>query len=811
MKRISSKNPRERIRIDSSWRFHLGDIPFPTPVTHNETYMQDFAKAGGFLGPAGVDYDDSSWRVVDLPHDWAVEGEFRPEANMSHGYLPGGVAWYRKSFDIPAADADGKLFLEFDGIFRDAEVYLNGHLIGNEPSGYIATRYDVTDQALYGQRNMLAVRVDATRFEGWWYEGAGIYRHVSLLKTPQMHVKPWGVFVSSRVNTRKGKAIGPAWICVTTDLANDSDHDARCELLCEIIDPAGGVVASARRKAHVPCGQELRVTQQLRVASPELWSLEQPCLYAVRCRLLKGRRVVDEAKTSFGIRSAVFHPKRGFLLNGLPVKLKGTSNHQDHAGVGIALPDRLHEFRIERLKEMGCNAWRCAHNPPAAEFLDACDRLGMLVMDETRCMNSTPSGLAQLQSMILRDRNHPSVVIWSLGNEEVIHQHTDTGRRIIRTMKRLARRLDPTRPVTLAMNGGWGDAVTSLLDVQGINYFPELYDDFHKRFPRLPILATETTPAFCTRGIHVSDPARGHFDSYDIKKCPKEWAHCSTVEEIWKAVADRDFVAGLFPWVGFDYRGEPPPFAWPCVSTNMGMLDLCGFAKDHFYYHQAWWTDRPVLHIFPHWNWPGREGQTIDVWCYSNCLRIELFLNGASLGGQEMPRNGHLEWKVPYAPGTLLAKGILADGREIQHKVETTGRPVALQIQADRDTIAADGCDLSILTVSAVDDAGRAVSDAGNHVGFEIAGPGRILGVGNGDPSSHEPDRARARKLFSGLCQLLVQSVDGQPGEIAVRANSAGLALARRIVMARLQGPSGLCTRSIRGQNRRSQQPLRQP
>jgi beta-galactosidase len=498
--------------------------------------------------------------------------------------------------------------------------------------------------------------------------------------------------------------------------------------------------------------------------------------------VLSGGEVIDGLETPFGVRSCVFDPKKGFLLNGMPIKLKGTSNHQDHGGVGVALPDRLHEFRIERLKEMGSNAWRCAHNPPAAEFLDACDRLGMVVMDETRCMNSTAAGLHQLESMILRDRNHPSVVIWSLGNEEHFHQGTETGERIIRTMKRLAKRLDPTRPITLAMNQSWGGPVSPLLDVQGINYFPDLYDDYHKRFPKQPILATENSPAFCTRGIHVNDPERCHFNSYDTRKAPKEWTHCITTEEAWKAVAQRDFIAGIFPWTGFDYRGEPAPFAWPCVSTNMGLLDLCGFPKDHFYYHQAWWTDRPVLHIFPHWNWPGREGKSIDVWCYSNCERVELFLNGASLGAQEMPRNGHLEWKVQYAPGTLLAQGFSKGKLEIESKIETTGSPASLQILADRDTIQADGRDVSIMTVWALDDAGRLVPYAGNDVAFEVTGPGRIIGTGNGDPSSHEPDKASGRRLFNGLCQLLVQSVDGQPGEIAVKARAAGLSQAGCLV-----------------------------
>lgn len=782
MKRTALKTRRVRRLMDSSWRFHLGDIPFPKPVTHQESYLYGHAKTGAFLGAAKSDYDDSSWRMLDLPHDWAVEGEFSPDANMSHGYLPCGVAWYRKSFEIPAKDASSKLFLEFDGIFRDASVYLNGHFIGNEPSGYITARYDITDHAIYGGQNALAVRVDATHNEGWWYEGAGIYRHVWLLKTSELHIKPWGVFVSSNVKTRKGKAIGAASVSVRTEISNHSDHDALCKLVSEIIASSGSVVATATSTVAVPVSENVRVTQKLRIAAPDLWSPERPHLYTVRSKVLNGGNVMDDLETSFGVRSSVFDPAKGFLLNGVPVKLKGTSNHQDHAGVGIALPDRLHEFRIERLKEMGSNAWRCAHNPPAPEFLDACDRLGMIVMDETRCMNSTAAGLHQLESMILRDRNHPSVVIWSLGNEEYFHQGTETGRRIIRTMKRLARQLDPTRPITLAMNGAWGGPVSPLLDVQGINYFPDLYDDYHKRFPKQPILATENSPAFCTRGIHVNDPERCHFNSYDTPKAPKEWTHCITTEESWKAVAQRDFIAGIFPWTGFDYRGEPAPFEWPCVLTNMGLLDLCGFPKDHFHYHQAWWTDRPVLHIFPHWNWPGREGQTIDVWCYSNCQRVELFLNGTSLGTQEMPRNGHLEWKVEYAPGTLLAQGSSKGKLEIESKLETTGVPASLQIRADRETIKADGRDLSIMTVSALDDAGRLVPYAGNDVAFEVTGPGRIIGTGNGDPSSHEPDKASARRLFNGLCQLIVQSLEGRPGEIAVQARATGLSQVRCLV-----------------------------
>ncbi len=766
---------RERLSFDQGWSFHLGEIPLPVPVTHEESYLHGFAKTGGFQGPAGKSYDDSSWRLLDLPHDWAVEGAFSPSANMNHGYLPTGQAWYRKSFELPASDEGRRIFLEFDGVFRDATVYLNGHRIGNEPSGYISVRYDITDQALYGEMNSLAVHVDASVNEGWWYEGAGIYRHVWLLKTPALHIKPWGVFVRSEVKASNGKAKGPATLTIETDLANDSDANSECEVESSVIDASGKELISAKAKISIDAGDSATAKQQMKLESPELWSVESPALYTLRSRLLRNGKPIDSTETVFGIRSAVFDPDKGFLLNGKPVKLKGTSNHQDHAGVGVAVPDSLNEFRIKRLQEMGSNAWRCAHNPPAPEFLDACDRLGMLVMDETRCMNSTVEGMRQLESMLLRDRNHPSVIVWSVGNEEHFHQGTESGRRIVSTMKRLVRKLDLMRPISIAMHHSWGGPVTPVLDVQGINYSPGSYDGFHKEFPKHPVLATETSPAFCTRGVYEDDPERCHLRSYDVRKTPKEWGHCITVEEAWKAVAERPFVAGLFPWTGFDYRGEPAPHKWPCVVTNMGILDLCGFPKDHFFYHQSWWSEKPVLHLLPHWNWPGHEGQEKDVWCYSNCDKVELFLNGVSLGAKEMPRNGHLEWKVKYAPGVLSAKGFDSGKLVMTAKVETTGAPAQIAISADRRTLDADGNDVAVLTVSILDAEGRLVPYAGNDVAFKVSGPGTIIGTGNGDPSSHEADKAPRRKTFSGLCQLIVQTQRGKPGEIVLEALSTGL------------------------------------
>ncbi|MGE4489183.1 MAG: beta-galactosidase GalA [Kiritimatiellales bacterium] len=765
---------REKISMDCDWRFHLGDIPFPIPSCHHESYNYGLSKTGGCLGAASIDFDDSSWRTLDVPHDWVIEGGFSESAIVTHGYRPGGIAWYRKHFTVPETDCDRKLLLIFDGIFRDAVIYLNGHRMYHEPSGYTTIALDISDQVLYGENNVLAVRVDATDGEGWWYEGGGIYRHVWLLKTPRLHFKLWGELISSSVETENGKAVGPAGVGVQNCIVNEDDVSCDCVIETQMINPDGSVCARNSTEGHIAAGEEFGFHIELTVDTPQLWSTDTPALYTLESTVIVNGASVDRVSTAFGIRDVVFDVEKGFLLNGVPTKIKGTCNHQDHAGVGVALPDRLHEFRINRLKEMGSNAWRCAHHPPPEEFLDACDRLGMLVMDETRCMNSTPEGFHQLETMILRDRNHPSIIIWSLGNEENHHQGTDTGRRIIRSMKKRAGRLDPGRQIILAMNADWGSPLTEELDVQGINYFPDVYDDFHKRFPALPVIATESSPAFCTRGVYADDPAHGHFSSYDLRKV--DASHCLTVEDAWKSVADRPFVLGLFSWPGFDYHGEPEPLAWPCVGTNMGLVDLCGFPKDHFYYLKSWWQRDPVLHIFPHWNWQGREGEPIDVWCYSNCESVELFLNGNSLGKKKMPRNGHLAWQVEYAPGVITARAYHADKVVMEASRETTAEAVALKAGSTWDgKVKADGRDVEILNVSAVDYAGRTVPVADHRIEFKISGPGRIIGVGNGDPASHDPDKAAHCRLFNGCCQVLVQSCRNEPGVIRVEACSMGL------------------------------------
>jgi len=483
------------------------------------------------------------------------------------------------------------------------------------------------------------------------------------------------------------------------------------------------------------------------------------------------KQPADVYETPFGVRTIKFDADKGFFLNGKHVFLKGTCNHQDHAGMGTAVPDRVNVFRLEKLKEMGCNSYRMSHNPPAPELLDACDRMGILVMDEQRQIGATPEILGQLARMVRRDRNHPSIFMWSLGNEEWEPQGSDFGARLLRKMRVVVEDLDPTRPMTMPMHGAWGQGFTHVVDVQGCNYLHNGdMDAFHKQWPAIPMIGSEEGSTVGTRGIYENDKAKGYLSAYDANTT--FWA--ARAEEWWNYYLARPWVAGGFVWTGFDYRGEPSPLDWPCINSHFGIMDTCGFHKDIYYFYQAWWTDKPVLHLLPHWNWPGREGQTIDVRCFSNFDEVELFLNGESLGKQKMPRNSHLAWKVKYAPGVLLAKGY-KDGQAVaEKKVETTGAPAAVKLFPDRKTINADGKDVSMVMVSIVDAKGRIVPVAENEISFEIGANARIIGVGNGDPSSHEPDKAEKRKAFNGLCQVIIQSTR-RTGPIELKATSPGL------------------------------------
>jgi beta-galactosidase len=716
-------------------------------------------------------YDDRAWRTVHLPHDYVVEGKFSPTEDGSHGFLPKPQAWYRKTFTLPRSWKGKKVWLEFDGVTRNATVFLNGKGMTRHASGYIGFRLDLTRAARYGETNTLAIHVDPRQNEGWWYEGGGLYRHVWLNATDPVHLVPGETYVRSDVRD------GAATLKIRHALEK-RDGRPRVTVLTDVLDPSGRSVAKARTPLILSAEQSgfgLEVT----VPKPRLWSLETPNLYRLVTTVERNGRTIDRTETSFGIRTIRFDREKGFFLNGKHVLLKGTCNHQDHAGVGTAIPDRLQEWRIKKLKEMGSNAYRCSHNPPAPEVLEACDRLGMLVMDETRHLGDTtlsksPAGtpateLTEFRELLRRDRNHPSVILWSVANEEPIIGTPD-GARIVRAMKAAVQELDPTRPVTGALNFGWESGAGPLLDVMGFNYNVSAYDRIYKLYPNMPMHGSETASTVSTRGIYANDEARGYVSAYDVNH--PGWG--ATAEEAWKAIANRPWMAGAFVWTGFDYKGEPTPYSWPCINSHFGILDIAGFPKDNFFYYQAWWSEKPVLHLLPHWNWPGREGQPIRVWVHGNAERVELTLNGRSLGTKEMPRLGHLEWDVPYEPGSLQARGF-SGGREVSSTMVRTSMPAAeIRLRSDWKDVLADSEDAALVAVEVIDAFGNPVPIADNRIEFEVVGTGRVVGVGNGDPSDHDPDKATFRRAFNGKCMVLVGGTD-RPGTLTLRATSPGL------------------------------------
>ncbi len=725
---------RERLLMDFGWKFHLGN---------DWGIGQNLSKAGTGFGPASTVFSDASWRQVNLPHDWAIEMPFAPEADGSHGFRSVGsafpqnsVSWYRRTFDLPKADASKRIWLEFDGVFRDSTVFVNGWQVGRHESGYSGFRYDITDLVNYGGKNVVAVRVDATQAEGWFYEGAGIYRHVWLVKTAPVAIAPDGVFVFSRF--RNNVPTGPADLSLQVEVLNSQAVAADAVVLCSVLAPDGKLLAEVRQPTRISGLTTAMVEQVVRVDMPVLWSPETPKLYKLVTTVAVGAKNVDRIETTFGIRTVAFDVEKGFLLNGQPYVIKGTCNHQDHAGVGAALPDRLQYFRIARLKEMGSNGYRTSHNPPTPELLDACDHLGMIVMDENRLLGSDAGNIDRLQRLIKRDRNHPSVVIWSIANEEFSTAGTPAGKRVAATMQDVIRKLDTTRPLTYAAPvANEFPGVNEVIEVRGWNYhIGQGADDYHAAHPKQPNVGTEQGSTVSTRGIYENDNVKGYVSAYDVNA--PDWAN--TAQAWWKFYDARPWLSGGFVWTGFDYRGEPTPYDWPCINSHFGILDTCGFPKDNFWYYRSWWQEKPVLHLLPHWNWTGREGQEIEVRALSNCDEVELFLNGQSLGKQTMPRAEQLSWKVKYASGTLSAKGYKAGQLIAEEKIETTGVPAGVQLVPDRLAIDANGEDVSVVTVAVADELGRVVPVANNLIKFDLEGAGRIIGVGNGDPSCHEAD-----------------------------------------------------------------------
>ena len=731
--------PREHLSLDANWKFHLGD-DWPNALRLD--------KAGASGGPASEKFGDNSWRSLDLPHDWAIELPFDQNADGSHGFKTVGpgytktsIGWYRRAFDLPAEDSGKRIWLTFDGVFRDATVWVNGWLVTHHEGGYYPFRADITDIAHFGGKNTVTVKVDATKFEGWFYEGAGIYRHVWLDKTAPVAIAPDGVFVYSKFKNNVPE--GDAEIRAELKLINSQDLPVEAKVTYSFKETDGTTSGELNDTVKIAARSQKEISTdaaglRFTLGKYELWSPESPKLYKLVTTVSVDGKIVDQKETAFGIRTVGFDKDKGFLLNGKHYELNGTCNHQDMAGVGAALPDALQSFRVAKLKEFGCNAIRTSHNPPTPELLDACDRLGMLIMDESRLLGSDKENMQKWDDQIRRDRNHPSVAIWSVANEEFNVQSSPQGGNVARTMQNYVKQLDPTRPVTYAAPEGDSIAgINGVIEVRGWNYhIGQDMDNYHAKHPNQPNVGTEQGSTVSTRGIYANDRQRGYVSAYDVNA--PSWAH--TAERWWTYFADRPWLSGGFVWTGFDYRGEPTPYYWPCINSHFGILDVCGFPKDNFYYYQSWWTTNTVLHLLPHWNWPGKEEQEIRVDALSNCEEVELFLNGASLGKQTMKRNSKLTWQVKYAPGTLSAKGFNGGKVVAEQKIETTGEAVAVQLTPDRKTINADGADVSVFTVSALDAQGRAVPVAQNKINFSIEGAGKILGVGNGDPSCHEPD-----------------------------------------------------------------------
>jgi len=778
------------VSFNNDWRFHLGEV------------------ANG----QSPELDDAQWRRLGLPHDWSIEGDFdeKNPAGLSGGALPGGIGWYRKSFNVPET-AKGKLvFIDFDGVYRNSEVWINGQYLGKRPYGYISFQYELTPYLKFGRaKNVIAVKVDNSQQpNSRWYSGSGIYRNVWLTTVDKARIDHWGTYITTPAVTDQ-----LATVAIKTKVRNDSDTDAPVSLVTIIYDPAGKEVARAAAKNVAGKGLGKEVSQELKVDRPTLWSDGRPYLYTVVSQIEQGGKVTDRYETPLGIRQFVFDIDKGFILNGKPVKIRGVCNHHDLGALGSAINTRALERQLEMLKAMGVNGIRTSHNPPAPELLELADKLGFIVMDEAFDMWQKEKTKfdyhldwdewhkRDLEDMVLRDRNHPSIFIWSIGNEISEQWGGNPAAGIIgNELSGIVRSLDKTRPITSACNfvSDQNTLITAGdLDLVGTNYAHNQISQFPKMFPGRRLIGTETTSALATRGSYdmPSDlirrwPAKwdeplkdGNADyscsAYD--NCSAPWG--STHEETWKIVKKYDFFSGMFIWTGWDYIGEPTPYPWPAISSYFGIIDLAGFPKDVYYMYQSEWTDKPVLHLLPHWNW--KPGDNVDVWAYFNSDEVELFLNGKSLGtrrkiGDEL----HVVWRVPYQPGTLKAVSRKNGKVVLTEEVRTAQQPARLVLLPDRKIIKADGRDLSFVTVKVVDRNGALVPRADNLVNFKLTGEGFIAGVDNGSEISHESFKANHRKAFHGLCLAVIQSKE-KASKIVLRATAVGLAPASVVIATR--------------------------
>lgn len=785
-----------------------------------------------FLGlPSGAEhpgFDDSQWRDLDLPHDWSIEQPYdaNDPSGAQGGYLACGTGWYRKTFSLPEEAAGRRVFIEFDGIYMNGEVWINGHRLGKRPYGYLGVGYDLTPHLDFSGDNTLAVRVDNSRQpSSRWYSGSGIYRHVWLTISDRLHVSHWGTQVST-------PDISPASASVRISTTVQNDHSAAKEttVIQTILDAAGKTVDTVRETLTLPAGQGHILTQNLTIPTPSLWSPDSPTLYHIRTELLDGNRPADQYHTPLGVREFHFDADRGLFLNGQNIIMKGVCNHHDLGPLGAALWDVALERRLRLLKEMGCNAIRTAHNPPSPELLRLCDEMGFLVINETfdewrrgwardpetgkLVASKENKGKAKygynryfdewakidLTDHLRRDRNHPSVIMWSVGNE--VPEAQKFGEvETMQQLRDLCHQLDPTRPVTVGCNfiaGANETGFTEHMDVVGYNggggsCFQ--YEEDHQRFPHRKIYASEVPHSLQTRGEYRTrskyrEPEHQPPHLTEIEVFPETSGYYESsydnagvrisARDSWRLTKSLPFVAGEFRWTGFDYLGESG--GWPRVLGNFGIIDLCNFPKDTYYFYQSQWTDRPMVHLLPHWNWPGKEGVSIPVWAYTNADEVELFLNGRSLGKRRFTEeyDMHLQWMVPYQPGELKAVAT-RNGQVVATTTQETAGPVAgFELTSDQPSLRRGSRELAYLTIRTVDAGGRFEPTAETWVNLSLEGPGRIVAVGNGDPLSHAPFQGRSVRTFNGLALVILAANQAPPGEvespvIVLQASSMGL------------------------------------
>jgi len=767
--------------FNKDWRFQLSDIPAAKDTS----------------------FQDVHWRKLDLPHDWSIEGPFdeKNPAGFGGGALPGGIGWYRKTFYIDEKHRDQLVSVLFDGVYRNSEIWINGHYLGKRPNGYISFQYDLTPHLVYGKKkNVLAVKVDnAQQPNSRWYSGSGIYRHVHLLIGDKIHVAPWGVQVTTPEVTDKS-----AKVLIRSTVVNETGKNSKVTLTTILVNDEKKEIGKLISEVDLKKGASQTIEQKIVILNPELWSIERPVLYSVVSHTEVDGVITDSQETLFGIRYFLFDSQEGFSLNGEPVKIKGVCMHHDLGCLGTAVNKRAIERQLEILKGMGVNAIRTSHNPPAPELLDLCDRMGFLVMDEAfdiwkrektkfdYHLDWDQWHVRDLEDHIKRDRNHPSVFVWSIGNEisEQWDRTDSAGSFIARELVGIVKRNDDTRPVTAACNNAQKDNPiirSGALDLIGFNYANNQLPNFPVDFPGKKFIGTETTSALETRGHYdmPSDSIRvwplswdklfleGNPDNsvsaYDNVRTP--WG--STHEEVWKTFKRYKFLSGMFIWTGFDYIGEPTPYVWPSRSSYFGIVDLAGFPKDVYYMYKSEWTNEPVLHVFPHWNW--KEGQTIDVWAYyNNADEVELFLNDKSLGvKKKIGDDLHIMWRVPFTPGTLRAVSRKSGQEVLTKEIKTAGLPRKIVLEPDRTELLGNTEDLSFITVKIVDENGTVVPAATTDVTFTIEGQGSLAGVDNGDPVSHASFQANHRQAFHGLCLAVVRETG--VGVITVKASSPGL------------------------------------